>query len=70
MPIAPRTTRRRGLLLAAVLALAAGYALTGPILMLKGEEMAKKVPVLRPVPAAHEEKPAQQEPADRFDTPA
>lgn len=51
-------------------ALAAGYALSGPILMLKGEEMAKKVPVLRPVPAAHEEKPAQQESANRFDTPA
>jgi len=32
-------------------ALATAYVLSGPILMLSGEKMSKKVPVLRPVPA-------------------
>ena len=32
-------------------ALATAYVLSGPILMLSGEKMTKKVPVLRPVPA-------------------
>ncbi len=35
-------------------ALATAYVLSGPILMLKGEKMTKKVPVLRPVPSAGE----------------
>ncbi len=34
--------------------LATSYVLSGPILMARGEEMHPKVPVLRPVPRAHE----------------
>jgi hypothetical protein len=34
--------------------LAAGFVLSGPFLMLRGEEMQPKVAVLHPVPAARE----------------
>jgi CDP-diacylglycerol---serine O-phosphatidyltransferase len=50
--------------------LTTGYVLSGPILMLMGERMTKKVPVLRPVPAASEGAAQHREVPQRFDTPA
>ena len=38
--------------------LAASYVLSGPILMVRGERMQPKIPVLRPVPSIHANKDA------------
>ncbi len=51
-------------------ALATAYVLSGPILMLGGEKMTKKVPVLRPVPGDANDRDKTGSPPHRLDTPS